>query len=488
MLPTASKTSTQDPLDYLSRGWFPVNTGLLKEIQKKLKDGAYNQDRETFIRDIKNDFALFGHCLKGLGAAVPSADHSQNPIEIMRAAEIEDLRRMIEVPIDTISPHTFDPHVKHQIARVKHFVVSCSTAEAIGEKKGLDSDVAFSCALVRQIGMTLVAFNYPRIYAQAVASLKTEDEDLERVLKKVLGFSPTQLGVRATLGWNRYVPMKVALGENTPNAEHEDPLFAFRERDDSHKQGEELKHICEIGETLARLNDVEHYPGTAKKWDQVKSQVCNLLGPDGMQIIGSKVREHQVGYLAMAPDVFRTEIAPERNVRTTNAQYVKQLIAENSFLKGLPSAMRGEFEKMYQHAKRGQVATEGLSLLVGRITSLLGFERGCIYLADMKRMRLVPTLRVGDAQLAEFRPLSLGDTAYTNPIVDAMNSSTLLRQENVVFNDEVVSHISGTFGNHEKGGVLHLQMGRELVAADRSVSLLYFKAVRQALNDCLGLR
>ncbi len=488
MVATTGKTSAQDPLEYLSKGWFPVNTVLLKDIQKKFKEGAYNEDRDGLVRDIKSDFALFGHCLKTMGTTVVVGDRARNPLDLLHQAEIKNLQALIEVPTDSISAHSFDPHVRHQVARIKHFIISCSTAEIIGVKQGISIDLAYSCAFARQLGMTLIAFNYPRIYSQAVTSLKNEEDDLDRILKKVLGYSPTQIGSRAVFGWSRYAPLRQALGESTPATEEGDPIAAFRERDASQREGEVLKEICELGEALARLNDVEHYPGSAKQWDMVVSEVRNYLGADGMNQIIARVREQQSSYVTLSPDAFRTEISQEQNVKAANAQYVRQLLAGNNYLKSLSAALHEEFEKLYQHIKREQVSTEGLNYLVSRLVPQLGFVRGCIYLTDAKRMKLVPTVRIGSAELGSFRAFSLGDMAYTNPIIDALNSVTPIRQENVVFNDEVISHISGTFGTRDKGGVLHLQMGREIAAADRSLSLLYFKAVRQALNDCLDLR
>jgi hypothetical protein len=483
-----SKAGSQDSVEYLTKGWFPVNTALLKEVQANLKVGKYNEDREALIRDIKADFSLFAHCLKGLGKTTNREQRDQNPLDIIRMMEIENLKKMIEVSPDGISAHVFDPKLKAQISRIKHFLITCSTAEAICESKNLDSDLAFSCAVARQLGMTLVAYNYPRIYSQAVASLKDEHDDLEKILKKTLGYSPAQIGARIALGWNQNTALKIGLGEAVIPPEDEDPLIAYKSRNAEHKQGEELKKICEIGESLARLNDVEHYPSSAKKWDVVMSEVKNYLGPDGLDIINERVRAYQTDYVALAPDAFATEVSPERNVKTANAQHAVKLFAENPFIKNCHSNLKGEFEKVYKKIMVGQVSTEGVNILISNVIPLAGFARGCIYLADMKRMRLVPTLRIGNVDLSEFRVLNYADSGSNlHPVIDALNATSPLRQENVMVNGEVVSHISGNFGNHEKNGVLHLQMGRELLAADRNVSLMYFKAVRQALNDCLNL-
>jgi hypothetical protein len=60
-------------------------------------------------------------------------------------------------------------------------------------------------------------------------------------------------------------------------------------------------------------------------------------------------------------------------------------------------------------------------------------------------------------------------------------------EENVVLNGDFVSHVTGKFGNIDKVGILYLEMTEALREVDRENRLLYFKAIRQCLNDCLNL-
>lgn len=486
--PASSKPGSSDSLEYLSKGWFPVNTALLKEVQTNLREGKYNENKDALVRDIKSDFSLFAHCLRATGTVAKKEDLEKNPVDVIKEMEIESFRKLIELSPDQISPHVFDQKMKAQIARVKHFLITSSAAEAICERKNIDPNMAYSCAVARQLGMTLVAYNYPRIYSQAVASLKGENDDLERALKRTLGYSPTQIGIKIVLGWNQNTSLRIGLGDTTLPTEDDDPLMSYKMNDEDHKKGEELKNICEIGEALARLNDAEHYPGSAKKWDAVSGKIKDYLGPDGLEIINERVRCYQSDYVAISPDVFKTEISPERNVKTSNTQHYQKLLAENTFIKSCHGNLKEEFEKVYKAISAGQVSTEGVNILISNVVPLAGFIKGCIYLADLKKMKLVPTLRIGKSALSEYKALNCADTgSITHPVVDALSAQIPIRQEHVVIGNEIVSHVSGAFGNTERSGVLFLLMSRDLVQADRAVSILHFKAIRACLNHCLNL-
>jgi hypothetical protein len=102
-------------------------------------------------------------------------------------------------------------------------------------------------------------------------------------------------------------------------------------------------------------------------------------------------------------------------------------------------------------------------------------------------MMLVSSLRIGNTNLSRFRPLSCADAGQLHPAVEALSYTTPLRQENVVVNGELVSHITGTFGNTEKTGVLYLELMPRLLDVDQIVGLIAFKAIRHCLNDCLNL-
>jgi hypothetical protein len=482
----ANSMRSQHPIEYTSRGWFPVNIPLLKEIQAKIKSGFYDSNRDALVNDVKADFALFGYCIKKIGLALPAHERKLCPIEILRRVDINALRDHLSITADQISLHVIDPAMKTQASRIRHLIISCGTAELMGEKRSLDADIAFSCAYARQIGYALIAYNYPRIYTQALSTLKKESDDLDRALKKVLGISPVHLGVSATFSWSENLHLHVGAGMIDPASITDKSIAVKRQIEEAH----EIKKICEISDTLAKLNDPEHFPSSQKKWEQLNDEIENFIGPNGLAAINERLKGVEERYVTLSPQLFKSELSPEKTALHASKQLARKLLAENPYIKNCPPPVKSSFEKVYDAVKVGEVSKEGVGIIVGDVIPLCGFICGCIYLADLKNMKLVPMVRIGvkGGSTKTYKTLNLSDEgAKRHPAIDALGSLSPIRQEEVVVRDEVISHVTGAFGSQEKKGVLFLEMGKNLTDGAREESLLLFKAIRHALNDCLNM-
>jgi hypothetical protein len=119
---------------------------------------------------------------------------------------------------------------------------------------------------------------------------------------------------------------------------------------------------------------------------------------------------------------------------------------------------------------------------------MAGFSRGCIYLLDSSKAQLVPRVRIGATEGRQYKAVSCaagGEVA--NPISEAYHCATPLKQEKAFLHNDIVSHVSGKFGNADKGGVLYLEMSERLLRKENHVALVYFKAIRHCLDHCLNL-
>lgn len=480
---TGKSHALEDAVSYVTKGWFPVNTALLKEIKKKLKEGAYKDNNLALLDDLKNDLSLFTYCLRRMNEVVGQEERNNSPAELLTSIEIEKLQAMLDVSEDEISIHEFNPTMKPQAICLKHALISSCTAETLAEKADVDPRHSFLCASVRQLGLNLVAWNYPRIYANALTAIGHNEEDIDVALEKVLGFSPLQLGAKVALGWNTCKETQVAVGLGEV-----DPDETADAKASESEAGEKIRHLCEIGETIAKVNDPEHFPKAVKQWERVFSEVKQYLGPRGMSIIAERLDKSTAHYRDISPALFKIDVTPDKNVQLAQAQYTAKLFENNQNLRKLACELRDKFKAAYEEMVKGDLSPQALRILVSDIIPALGFTRGCIFLMDSERMMLVPMLRVGDAPLSRYRPLSCSDLGESlHPVVQCLNYSAPIIQENVVLYGDQVSHVTGTFGNREKSGVLYLEMSERLVAADRQELIIYFKAVRQCLNDCLNL-
>ena len=187
---------------------------------------------------------------------------------------------MVEELSDDPGTHQLSEATPLQAQRVQHAMISASTAETLAECEELPADLGFTSGVVRQLGLTLIAFNYPHVYARAVAKL-ADGVDLEQTLSKVLGFSPTMLGISLGRKWGLAPELQLAMGDTQ----------RWTESDVVDDVAARLVKVCQVGEALARANDPEHYPSALSDWTTAENEITAYLGPGGMQKVRARI-EH----------------------------------------------------------------------------------------------------------------------------------------------------------------------------------------------------
>ena len=457
--------------DYLSRGWFPVNGSHLREIKEKLQGGSYNGDVAALVADLRTDYALLTYCLSSMrkGAASPV-----NPLDTLTSLSMDEFKKLLSVSEGDISNHSFGDILKAQALRFKHTVISCSTGEAIAERTGSNGDLMSSYAILRQIGLHLVAWNYPRVYSKALTTALTTNEDLEAILKKQLGFSPRGVGARITLG---QMPAEVRLG-----------LGLESPREGSDNEAAHVSRLCDIGEAFAKINDPEHFPADTRNWKTVVSSINHYLGPKGISIIRERVEANCANYIAVAPKIFETDLSPEKNLEIANQHFAQTLLSTNGHAAKMEGDLKEILFRIYALIRPGQISTDALQLLVSELVPQCGFSQGCVFLIDSSSQALVPRLRIGRRPLNHYKSFLVGAVQHLdNPIVDALYSPTPIKQDNALLFGENVSHVSGAIGQGDKAGVLYLEMGSRLAEFGGMEAVRRFRAIRHTLNDCLAL-
>lgn len=486
------KRGMDDALKYVGKNWFPINRDVLAHVQNKLRTGEYTSNMQELVNDIKGDLSLYTLCLSKLKDFVGKNQYGRLPTEILANSELDHFRSVLDVPEEQLSQHKFDPEMKAQVMCLKHAIVSSSTAESLASKNRIDPEMAFMCASVRQLGLNLVSWNYPRIYTKALSSVTASGESLDRSLFKVLGYSPLQLGLKAALDWNESDEVRIATGFeefDRPYEKRETRLGKTRAEEVSETVPQKIKRFCEIGEAVARINDPEHFPHASKDWEVVSTEIKHYLGPQGIALIGQKILSASQSYQALAPGLFAGEFAPEVSIKTANKIFVSKLYEENVAIKRCNTESQPLFRRTYDAMRADTASPASINVLVTQVMPVLGFTNGCIYLVDIQKMQAVPMMRIGEHPLSRYKALSCTDTGKTHPVIEALNYSAPIIQEGVIINGEQVAHITGVFGSRERPGVLYLEMSDSLIGQnDRNVPLQYFKAVKQCLNDCLGIK
>ncbi|MCO6432510.1 MAG: hypothetical protein J5J00_16775 [Deltaproteobacteria bacterium] len=475
--PSGSKRRLKQALEYVTRQWFPLNRNVFTTIQSNLSRNFYNGSHDALLSDMRSDFALYSYCLKKIK---DMGLQEENPVDAIRNLSFEELTKILMAPGSEISKHDVASAEKGQALRLKCTVLSFSTAHMLAQSRQADSDLAYTCALVRQLGLNLIAWNYPSVYARAMSMVRAGTSTFDEALTDSLGFSPVELADEVIFGSAVHPLIRKASG-----------LAAVPEEEQQNCSGAvspDIVDICEISDAFAQLHDPEHHPHISRHFETIITQIDLDLGPGGAQKIMGTVNERYGPYITYIPEVFRADNPLENTLAKVSAEYTNKLFEQNTYAQRCPEKIKKQFIEVYKHVTKGQISSMGIGLLVNSIIPLSGFTKGCVYLLDNKQMTLMPKLRIGSSPLSRYKPVSATTSGSDSGILmEALYASMPIKQQNVVLFGDLVSPMIGPLGSKEPIGVLYLEMSPQLQAKDSQEILNLFRAIRHALNDCLNV-
>lgn len=476
---TASRRRLEAASKHVSDLWIPPNPKLLEKIQTALADGAYDLNPTFFINDIKNDIGLFTHCLREVRnpehypdpSAIPSMDGG-NPFKNVSLAIYKKIFTKDSRPI---SQHTFEGAASAQLSRLKETMITASTAELLCEQNDVESMAGFAAGIVRQLGLSLIAWNYPTVYRQALQSLKDpkRQKTLDEILSEQLGYSPELLASHLLSSWGYGDSLGKVVGADPAAA---DPMV------------DQLRQFCAVGEALARASDPQQYPTATRDWSEARSILEQELGVDGLAALQERVRDNCEQYRQLIPEAFRVtaKLDPERELHTLQEDRVAKA---NPYIRHCPPELRKRLEELYVAVNAGSQARDSMQQLVRTIIPGVGFSGGCVFTLDPGTMTLVPRLKFGQlssnvCKVMTYTPLEVS----ANPVLTAFECSTPIIQNALVSTLGGVCYVAGALGQELRVGVLYLEMPEDLVNTSSTNLLVVFKALRQSVQDCLGLR
>ncbi len=478
----SDRRTLNDAIEFVAKGWMPISSQVVSLIRGKLGNGDYDLKRYELIADLRKDFSLFTWFLSQLSDLKPNPA-SFDIEEIVQAIEVQQLIELFS-KADDANVHKREKAAKSQTLALKHGLTAVVSAEKLADKQQIDSNLAHICAGVRQLGINLVAWNYPRIFSRAMEHCQRTNTSLDKELYKILGYSPLQLGAEIALDWDKTGGLKAIVFQDNENPA-ELPAELMNQLGG---KAAELIGCVELGESVAKLSTPEIYPDVAGLMPEIVSDVEGILGKGGFQELREQLRKTSLEYsTASAP--FELDIEPELITQIAQNQLASQLIQANQWALKCPALMLEKFKNLYLKIDKHNISPTAINILVGDVIPNLGFTRGCVYIVEENKNKLNPILRIGDSPLSRYRQLdcSASDRAV-HPVIAALDYSTPFIQENVPVNGDFVSHVTGIFGGTGKTGVLYLEMSESLASsADRTEPLLFFKAARQALADCLNI-
>lgn len=451
--------------EHVSKLWFPADPEILGRIRAGFKTGD-SLDSELIFNQIRNDFALFTYCLKGVTKLLASErvapPKDLTPLQVLRWAGLPRIQKILFDGEEEISFHNLREISDFQAARLKEALVSASAAEVLAEHAALDPDTGYSAALLRQLGLALIAWNYPALYRRSLAA--KDGGGLDEALARALGFSPALLGAAVMRDWPLQTEVQAAVLE---------PSRAVR----TNSPGK-LEHICRISEMLSRANAPEHHPSAAADWQQAQREIRTALGSEGLELIQLRAETHGKHYADLAvvglEDIVMIEPARRVHVHTGTA-----LVRNNRHIKSCPPLLGRKLRDLYGDIVPGRIDRANINTLIREIIPSAGFSAGAIYILDPIELRLVPRMKIGEPQRRSLIPLAVTGTG--DPIMTAFQCRAPVQDST----GDGVAILAGSIGEENRAGVIYLEFPQILASSPRVLTA--FKAIRKALDDCLGL-
>jgi len=453
-------------LQHVVRPWFPINQDVLNGIRKSLSDGIYDATPAQLLADLKNDFALFTFVVKELAAigatqGVPEKTLS-NPVELIRWGGPKLIGEVIAADKKLPQTHSLHWSEPFQVARLRETAVIASTASVLSEKKDLDPDVGFSRGVMREIGLNLIAWNYPTLFSKVLNNLSS-GANLDDELSKELGFTPCLLAMRVLR------PQTAGKAEEAGATLDSDE---WAEYDD----------LCAVGEALARAENPETYPSAEDDWAQASKYLEAVGASETLEKIKEQAVNQSRRYQEALPEVFNSleNFNPKRNVESHTR--MRAIIADGDF-RLCPPHVQEALRSLYSEMDGYSVNKAAIQTLLKSIIPQAGFTGGCVFVIDPSTSSLRPRTVIGTVSLRAITNVNLepGDMAVTA----LGQSDPLLHTKN---DPPPIDGIYSALGGARKVGVLYLETPRGAQDIGEGKTIGTFNIIKQALCDVLHLK
>jgi hypothetical protein len=459
--------------------WIPVNPLLMDRVKARMSDGTYDTGIEHLITDIRSDLSLFTFCIlkivKMMQEAEEDLPESFVPFDLLRNSGVEKLKEILALPDLQRNTHSLTEGGQFQLSRIEEAFVSASTAEALATSEALDAEGCYASALLRQVGIALVAWNYPAVYQEAVQGLG-EGGTLDQRLAVELGFSPAMLAIRVFL-------------KNGLPARYCSELGLYQEFHDQDWEylsavSETTIRLCRIGEALARARNKEMYPEARDDWELAKLEIERRLGVDGMKIIHERLDENMNAYVELVPDIFKPALILDIPDEFDKSDVVGDYY--NPYLSCCSKVEREALKLFYQQLTADVETGSNVRLFVDKVFPATRFTGGCIFTIDPALHQLTPQMQLGELVMRRFLPVEYSLAEASNDLVSvAFRTTEPVIAYGVNDDGELTSMIAGLFGCSQRYGVFYLESPG--VISDEPQQKYHFKALQHALNDSLNL-
>lgn len=465
-------------LEYVSDYWLPVSNEVARKIRDGLASGSFESDRFLLKKEICSDLGLFFGCIRELRRVLAERNEELNPscdlTRVFDDINLETLQVALESVLTSPSVHLINEGEDPEVGRLLEAVISMTAAQSLAASYNQSAGAATSAAALRQLGLALIAWNYPCIYKDCLRKLSSYPESsLDSLLSSSLGFSPMLLAAGLASQWG-LPPELLESSKELGSGEDADTLSAI---------GSTLRQICFVSENLARAQFDQWYPSAKADWDDAIKEVERVMGPQGID----RVREHCAvacaSFLATSPDIFRPGLLLDDEML---AQAHKE--CRNPFVPGSAEPVQRAMTKLYEIIDLPRSSSKALQYLIREILPAAKFSGGCVFTVDPTVCQLTPQLDVGPCEARTIAPVHyMVDGEEEDPVLLAFLTAEGCKPIMVEDNRSGFCSLSAAFGRGQRVGVLYLEMPLDEMKRDKAQAMAHFHGAIRALVDCLKL-
>ena len=463
---------------YFLEAWLPANPVVIRELKKLVSKGE--GDATKVLSLLKSDPALFSNRIR------ECTGRGKDPFSFVSNFTVGEVAKDFPMAPSKVSPHRLVDGSEKQIMQLKTVLIATTVAECLASESNQDPLEAYLLQLYRHIGYSLAAWNYPRIYYRVMQRLLSDTGTLDRSLAKILGYSPTAVGISILkdLGLQeKYVPL-ISAPYTPPGVKFD----GDSEVSSLNPEQKALLETCWVGEVFARRHDGEHFSVKAETVTWATDIINKRLGKRGLNKIERAIDERWKLYDQAQVKGFSDSFSFAARRAVIANGYGRKRYDSNSYVQKCPEAVQEKFLEVYEYIHPGAPSQEGLQALVGDLIPFAGYVSGCIYLVNDANLKLKPTIYIGLARENDFVPVyNSSSVMITDPLLKAYMSGIPVKGKALKKEEIAVTYFASSLGTGERRAILYLEIEDD-VAHERKLNPFdCFRAIILCLADALNV-
>jgi hypothetical protein len=434
---------TNDVIHHVSKGWIPIHPSSLERVNTLLSTQSSDALSEQIITEVVKDPGLFLWTTRFLNEKKTQSNHNKSdPLTMIKAFPKEKLCEIFSNPQP--SPRLQRPTPGQKLSS-RTTTTAALAVRASSRRLGLDQDNLCSSAHFRSLGMSLISWNYPRIFSQCLSRAKISATEVEFEIEKMLGAGPKAVTEKLLQQWQVTDELRALI-------HHPQSVDAL---------------ILEGAELFAKSREPKSFPTADALWKTKQDSYKEVLPSDLLEELDLELA---VVTKQQSFDSPQQELPPA----------VPPMLTNPTLLKCDPY-VRQILNRVYQLVTPGMLSPPALRALAGEAISLLGFSGGCLLIAKNEH-RLIPSLRLGGTPLEYFKNLLTTEHGIS---LAGPFTSNLYHSQGIGVRGENTLRLSTGFINSKQPSVLYLECPLEQNVTIQEMSRR-FHVIHHALAHALG--